>query len=173
MLTTDQVDGYNGAPDRYDWKLLGKRELFVPYNTYKMIDPAVKYKDLIRPGFVNPDYMRYELHRVWVVEATLKAGMSHIYARRHFYIDEDSWTVLMEDVYSARGDLWRVALHGLVQYYDVKVPAYAFGAIHDLNAGSYALGGLTNEAGFTTRFNVKGRVGDFQPDALRRIGGTR
>ena len=173
MITTDQVDGYNGAPDRYDWKIVGKRELYIPYNCYRIGDKSVPYRDVIRPHFVNPDYMRYELHRVWVLEAALKPGMSHVYARRTFYIDEDSWTVVMEDTYTARGNLWRHAMHALIQYYDAKVPAYRFGAVHDLDSGSYMLGGLDNEAKSVTEFDVKGRLADFQPDALRRIGGTR
>lgn len=173
MLTTDQYDGYNGAPDRYDWKLVGKREVYVAYNTYRIASKSLKYSDIIQPNFINPDHVRFELHRVWVVEATLKSGMSHIYGRRTFYLDEDSWTLLLEDTYSGRGDLWRYAMHGLVQYYDVKVPAYHFGTVHDLNAGSYSLGGLDNESNERIKFDAKGRNVDFQPDALRRIGGTR
>ena len=174
MVVTDQVDGYNGAPDRYDWKIIGKRELYVPYNAYRVADKALKYSDLIRPGFINPDYMRYELHRMWVVEANLKAGMSHVYARRTFYIDEDSWTVMMEDTYATRGNLWRVSILGLIQYYDVDFPWYVFGAVHDLDSGGYILAGLKNEVrGEVIKFGVKGRVADFQPDALRRLGGTR
>ncbi|MCK9283483.1 MAG: DUF1329 domain-containing protein [Rhodocyclaceae bacterium] len=170
LITTDQVDGYNGAPDRYDWTLQGKREIYVPYNTYRMGDKSLKYADMIGKGSVNPDYMRYELHRVWVVEAKLKQGMSHIYGRRLFYIDEDSWTVLIEEAYSGRGDLWRVALHGLVQYYDAVVPGYRFGIVHDLTSGAYMLGGLDNELKTVVKFNVKGRLANFQPDALRRQG---
>jgi hypothetical protein len=172
LVTTDQVDGYNGAPDRYDWKLQGKRELFVPYNTYTMGDKKLKYSDIVMKGTVNPNYMRYELHRVWVVEATLKPGQSHIYAKRFFYLDEDSWAVLMEETYTGRGDLWRVALHGQVQYYDVPFPGYRFGMIHDLDTGGYIVGGLDNELKTMIKFNVKGKIADFQADALRRAGGS-
>jgi len=172
MLTTDQVDGYNGAPDRYEWKLLGKREVYVPYNVYKLSDKTLKYKDIIRQSSINPDYLRYELHRVWVVEGTLKPGQRHIYGKRTFYLDEDSWSVLAEDAYDTRGGLWRAALHGLVQAYDVQVPFYRFGIYHDLNSGGYLLGGLDNEIKEPIKFNAKARLTDFQPDALRRLGGT-
>jgi len=172
MLTTDQVDGYNGAPDRYDWKLLGKREIYVPYNSYRLSDKSLKYKDIIRPKSINPDYMRYELHRVWVVEGTLKPGQRHVYGKRTFYLDEDSWSVLAEDAYDTRGDLWRAAMHGLLQAYDAQVPFYRFGIYHDLNSGGYLVGGLDNEVKEPIQFNAKARVGDFQPDALRRLGGT-
>ncbi len=172
MLTTDQVDGYNGAPDRYEWKLLGKREVYVPYNAYRLSDKTLEYKDIIRPHTLNADLVRYELHRVWVVEGTLKPGQRHIYGRRTFYLDEDSWSVLAEDAYDTRGGLWRASLHGLVQAYDAQAPFYRFSAWHDLNSGGYLLGGLDNETKEPIRFGVRARVGDFQPDALRRLGGT-
>ena len=172
MLTTDQVDGYNGAPDRYEWKLRGKREVYVPYNAYRLSDKSLRYKDLIRPKSLNPDYVRYELHRVWVVEATLRKGQRHIYGRRTFYLDEDSWSVLAEDVYDTRGELWRASLHGLVQAYDAQVPFYRFGIYHDLNSGGYLVGGLDSEVKEPIQFDAKARITDFQPDALRRLGGT-
>lgn len=173
LITTDQVDGYNGAPDRYDWKLIGKRELFVPYNTYEIGSKKLKYTDIVMKGTVNPAVMRYELHRMWIVEGVLKPGQSHIYAKRTFYLDEDSWAVLMEETYTGRGDLWRVALHGQVQYYDVPFPGYRFGMVHDLDSGGYIVGGLDNELKSVVKFNVKGKITDFQPDALRRAGGTK
>lgn len=169
MLTTDQVDGYNGAPDRYNWQLLGRRDIYVPYNTYRLGEKTVKYADIIRKGTVNADLMRYERHRVWVVEATLKPGTSHIYGRRTFYLDEDSWSVLMEESYATRGTLWRVALHGLVQYYDAQLPWYRFSLFHDLDNGSYLISGLDNEIKEPMRFRVRGRDADFQSDALRRV----
>jgi hypothetical protein len=172
MVVTDQIDGYNGAPDRYDWKLLGKREVYVPYNTYKLSDKSLKYKDIIGKHTINADLVRYELHRVWVVDATLKTGQRHIYSRRTFYLDEDSWSVLAEDAYDTRGGLWRVALQGLIQCYDVQVPWYRFGVVHDLMSGSYITGGYDNESREPIQFNAKGKLSDFQPDALRRLGGT-
>jgi hypothetical protein len=116
--------------------------------------------------------VRYELHRVWVVEGTLKPGQRHIYGKRTLYLDEDSWSVLAEDAYDTRGALWRASMHGLVQAYDAQVPFYRFGIYHDLNSGGYLVGGLDNEVKDPIRFDVKARVGDFQPDALRRLGGT-
>jgi hypothetical protein len=63
--------------------------------------------DMLKPGHVNPDYLRYELHRVWVVDATLKEGKRHINPRRTFYLDEDSWQILTMDHYDSQGNLWR------------------------------------------------------------------
>jgi hypothetical protein len=109
---------------------------------------------------------------VWVVEGTLKPGQRHVYGRRTFYLDEDSWSVVSEDAYDNRGGLWRVALLGMVQYYDAVVPWYRFGIVHDLTTGGYIAGGLDNEIKEPIQFGVKGRLMDFQPDALRRLGGT-
>jgi len=170
MIVTDQVDAYNGAPDRFEWKLLGKREIYVPYNTYKLSDKTLKYKSIIGKHTINADLVRYELHRVWVVEGTLKAGQRHVYGKRTFYLDEDSWSVLSEDAYDNRGGLWRVAVHGLMQYYDAQVPWYRFGVVHDLTTGGYIAGGFDNEIKEPMRFDVKGKLLDFQPDALRRLG---
>jgi hypothetical protein len=172
MIVTDQVDGYNGAPDRFEWKLLGKREVYVPYNTYKLSDKSLKYKDIIGKHTLNADLVRYELHRVWVVEGTLKPGQRHIYGKRTFYLDEDSWSVVAEEAYDNRGGLWRVALLGMVQFYDAQVPWYRFGIVHDLASGSYMLGGLDNELKDPIEFGVKGKLQEFQPDALRRLGGA-
>jgi len=172
MIVTDQVDGYNGAPDRYDWKLLGKREMYIPYNAYKLSDKSLKYKDIIGKGTINSDLVRYELHRVWVVEGTLKPGQRHVYGRRTFYLDEDSWSVVSEDAYDNRGGLWRVALHGMIQCYDVAVPWYRYGVVHDLTSGGYIAGGFDNEVKEPMQFDVKGKLSEFQPDALRRLGGT-
>jgi hypothetical protein len=90
LRTNDDFGMFNGATDRYNWKLVGKREMYVPYNSYKLSDPKLRYADILKPGHINQDLARYELHRVWVVEASLKPGTSHIYSKRVFYIDEDS-----------------------------------------------------------------------------------
>jgi hypothetical protein len=170
MYVVDQLDGYNGAPDRYEWKLQGKREIYVPYNSYRMIDKSLKYADIVHKNTVNPDHMRYELHRVWVVEGTLKQGSKHLYGKRTFYIDEDSWNVVLEDAYDTRGGLWRIGLHGLVSYYDAKAPMYAFNVWHDLTSGGYALYGISNESKVIRKVGIEGKATDFEPDALRRVG---
>jgi hypothetical protein len=171
LRTTDQFDAYNGAPDRYDWKIVGKKEIYIPYNSYKLSDKKLKYKeDMIRKGTVNSDLMRYELHRVWEVEANLKAGSKHVYGKRVFYLDEDTWTVVYEDAYDTRKQLWRVSIHPMIQFYDAKVPWYRSNIWHDLTNGSYLFSLLDNEVKTPWKFGEKGKWGDFQPDSLRRIG---
>jgi hypothetical protein len=153
LRTNDQFDGFNGALDRYTWKLMGKRELFVPYNDYRLASEKVKYKDILRPAHINKDLVRYELHRVWVVESSLRPGTSHIYKRRTFYIDEDSWTIMVVDVYDRRDQLWRVQeTHSLAVYDPGQVTKEASGAIgpvmevvHDLNSRRYLAMAMANE----------------------------
>ena len=103
----DQIDTFNGAQDRYDWKLIGKQEKYISYNSYKMSSPRYKYSDLIRKGHVNMDIPRYELHRVWVVEATLKPGQTHQLKKRRFYVDEDSWAIAAVDGYDNNDNFWK------------------------------------------------------------------
>jgi hypothetical protein len=170
LRTTDQFDAFNGAPDRYDWKIVGKQEVYIPYNSYKLSDKKLKYKDMIEPNTPKSDLMRYELHRVWVVEATLKKGSKHVYGKRVFFLDEDSWSVVYEDAYDTRMNLWRFSMHPMIQFYDAKVPWYRSNVWHDLSNGSYLFSLLDNEVKQPWKFGEKGRWGDFQPDSLRRIG---
>ncbi|KAB0484002.1 Protein of unknown function [Pseudomonas reinekei] len=144
--TYDDVFVFNGALDRYDWKLVGKQEMIVPYNTYKLTyaqDP----KSLTTANHLAPDFVRWEKHRVWVVEGTLKAGARHIYAKRRFYLDEDSWTALASDQYDARGQLYRGSFAFLSQSYDKQVPDSTPFMIYDLVGGSYNINGVVGPYG--------------------------
>lgn len=170
MRVTDQYFAFNGALDRYDWKLVGRKEMLVPYNTYKVGSKSLKYADVIGKGTAKSELMRYEKHRVWVVEATLKKDSKHIYGKRVFLLDEDSWVVLQEDCYDTRGEIWRVGLHGFIQCYDVGVPWYSIQMWHDLNNGSVLISHLDNEVTKPIQFGVKASWSDFQTDALRRRG---
>jgi hypothetical protein len=139
--TYDDVSVFNGAMDRYDFKLVGKREMYVPYNTYRLAyHPSME--DITKPKHVNPDFVRWELHRVWVVEATLKPGKRHIYAKRTFYIDEDSWFAVAADQYDARGQLYRASFAYLSYAYDAGVMNGDTQGFYDFIAGSYTLAGL-------------------------------
>ena len=167
--TYDETWVFNGAMDRYDWKLVGKREMYVPYNSYKLSDPKLKYADMLKPGHINQDLARYELHRVWVVDSTLKAGTSHIYARRTFYIDEDSWAILLIDKYDGRGDLWRTAEFHNENWYNVPM---FFGTVevhNDLQSGRYIAMGLRNEEKLIYE-PIKRSPGDYTPNNLRGTG---
>ncbi|WP_415896940.1 DUF1329 domain-containing protein [Neptuniibacter sp. QD72_48] len=168
--TTDNLDLFNGAPDRYEWNLVGKQELYIPYNSFKLADRGLKYEDILQPGHMNPELTRYELHRVWKVEATLKDNERHIYAKRTFYIDEDSWQIAVVDHYDGRGELWRVGESHQFQYRDVNVPWLTAEALYDLQSGRYLVGSLTNEEGNGFDFSQRFKHKDFTPQAIRRMG---
>ena len=169
LTTSDTVDMYNGSPERYDWTLVGKKELYVPYNSYALHSDKLKYKDILTPLHLNPEHLRYELHRVWVVEAKLKPGMRHIYQRRVFYIDEDSWQILAMDQYDSRDQLWRVSEAHCINYYEVPTFWSTVETHYDLQSGRYIAINLTNETA-PYNFDVKFEATEFTPDALRREG---
>ena len=136
LTTSDDFQMYNGATNLYEWKLVGRQELYIPYNSYRISGSEPTIADLLRAGHVNPDYARYELHRVWVVEATLKPGATHVYAKRVFYIDEDSWMIAVTDKYDTHGELWRVAEQHSINCYDVPM-LYGTVEVHsDLSRGA-------------------------------------
>jgi len=171
LRTADDTDMFNGAPDRYDWKLLGKREIYIPYNSYKLTSAQVKYKDLLQVGHLNPAYTRYELHRVWVVEGTLKTGARHIYSKRTLYLDEDSWQAAVVDQYDGRGELWRVSMAYLKNYYELPTTWSALDVFHDLQARRYHVQNLDNEEANTIDFSQPtADDGYFTPAQLRRRG---
>jgi hypothetical protein len=167
LRTVDDYDGFNGAPDRYQWKLVGKKEMLIAYNNYKLSSKALKYRDIVKPGHINQDLVRYEPHRVWVVEATLRPGQRHIYAKRTFYVDEDSWQVAHVDQFDGRGELWRVHELHMMQFYDQLAPWISSEVIYDLQARRYLMIGLSNEERAQV-WNPKLTPADFSSDNLRR-----
>ncbi|MBA4137098.1 MAG: DUF1329 domain-containing protein [Opitutus sp.] len=169
MRTSDQFDMFNGAPDRYEWKLVGKKEMYVPYNSYKLHSDGLKYDDILKPLHINQDLTRYELHRVWVVDATLKPGTSHVYSRRTFYIDEDSWQILAADQYDGRGQLWRISEAHCINYYDAQLFWSTLEVHTDLIAGRYLAIGLDNQNKMY-QFGLKRSPQDYTPARLRQEG---
>ncbi|EJM15978.1 Protein of unknown function (DUF1329) [Pseudomonas sp. GM21] len=170
LRTSDNLDMFNGAPDRYDWKLEGKKEMYIASNSYKLDSPTLKYDEIIKAGHINQDLARYELRRVWHVVATLKEGQRHIYAKRDFYIDEDTWQAAVIDHYDGRNQLWRVAEAHAEDYYNVQVPWYALEALYDLQSGRYLALGMKNEEKSAYDFGFTATTSDFTPAALRQDG---
>ncbi|MBC9250123.1 outer membrane lipoprotein-sorting protein [Pseudomonas alcaligenes] len=171
LRTADDTDMFNGSPDRYDWKLLGKKELYIPYNNYRIAADGVKYKDVLQVGHVNPALTRNELHRVWVVEGTLKPGARHVYGKRTLFLDEDSWQAAIVDQYDTRGELWRVSIAYLKNYYDLPTTWSAMEAFHDLQSRRYYVQNLDSEEAGTADFSKPVPAdSEFTPSALRRRG---
>ncbi|MFT5023342.1 MAG: hypothetical protein ACI9O3_000939 [Colwellia sp.] len=169
LRTTDDFDMFNGAPNRYNWTLKGKQELLIPYNDYRLHSDSLKYADILMPGHINPEHVRYEKHRVWVVEANLKSDTRHTYKKRVFFIDEDSWQIAVTDIYDNRDELYRVGVaHGL-NYYEVPTQWSTLEVFHDLQSRRYIAMGLDNEA---KMYDFSAELDDisFTSSALRREG---
>jgi hypothetical protein len=170
LVTVDDSLGFNGALDRYNWKLVGKKEMYIPYHNYKFDSPEVDYNMLLMPGHANPKFMRYELHRVWVVEANLKDGSRHVYAKRRFYIDEDSWQISLLESYDGRGQLWKVGILNTV--YDFALKGYVARAqmFHDLQSGAYFSARMVNETSQPNLMATPRGEAYYSPANLRKMG---
>lgn len=169
LRTTDQVDMFAGSPVRYDWKLVGKKELYIPYNSYKLANPELKYNDMIQQNHVDQNLTRYELHRVWQIEATIKDNTSNIYSKRVFYIDEDSWQISIADLYDDHDSLWRVSEAHQLQYVTGNANYLSAEIYHDLIGERY-LAILSNEMEKPIVFNQNSSRKDYSLSALRRSG---
>lgn len=167
----DDTDMFNGAPDRYDWTLVGKKEMYIPYNSYDLSSSKLTYEQVLKPGHLNPEFTRYEKHRVWVVEANLKEGARHVYNKRRFFLDEDTWAVTVADQYDASGDIWRISMAYTKNYYEVPVTVTTVDVFHDIKARRYHVQGLDNEERGTVDFSLELPNDQyFTPSALRRRG---
>lgn len=165
LRTVDDFGLYNGPPDRFEWTLIGKQELYIPYNAYRLHGPQIKEEEIVRSGHINPEHARYELHRVWVVEGRLREGSRHIYSRRVFYLDEDSWQIAVADSYNAEGTLWRINEAHAINYYSVPVLWSTLEVFHDLIAERVLVNGLDNQYrpyDFVTTADPR----EFSPNAL-------
>ena len=171
LRTSDDYTMFNGPPDRYNVKLLGKAEKYVPYNCYTMKDPSQNHEDILKPFHINPDYVRFELHRVWIIEMDLKEGMRHIYKKRRFYQDEDSWVLLLGEAYDERDQLWRVSMFYTYQHYEI--PSFTMAGVtawFDLLARRYLAFGLVTGEEDNFTFDQIYDPSEFTPSSLRRAG---
>jgi len=172
LLMVDQYPMFSGPLDRYDWKVVGKQEMVVPYNTFKFNDTTRKFKDIFGPEFPNRDLVRYELHRVWKIEATVKSGMRHLFPKRVMYLDEDTWMNLVQDLYDEKGKVWRSMES--YPYSAWELPACVFQGYtsFDLNVGRYMADNMPQEGKVDWLAGREGRVDPkrFDADELRRVG---
>lgn len=171
LRTADETDLFNGALNKYNWEYRGIQQFYIPYNNYDIAQRGLEYEKILDTKHLNPDLQRWERHRVHVVEANLKSGERHIFSRRVFYIDADSWKVVSVDQYDGRGELWRVSQAMEKSYYEVPTVWTALDVFHDLQSKRYHVQGLDTEEGQTLKFSD--RVPNkryFSPQALRRSG---
>ncbi len=167
LTVADMADMFNGAMDHFDWVLTGKREVIVPYNAYRVHAIDGGFDNIARPGHLDPGSLRYERHRVWVVEAHLKPGQRHINPRRTYYLDEDSYQILVAEHYDERGALWRYSEAHPIVYYEVPTLWTTVETHHDLQSRRYVSYRVNNRGGIA-RFDLDLSPAEFSPQALRR-----
>lgn len=175
LRTADMRFVFNmtSSEEWYEYAPPERKEIFIPYNNYDLAQPIASFDQIVRPGHVNPDLVRWELHRVWVLRAKLKEGYRHIHPYRTSYIDEDTWMGVLGDAYDSNQKLWRVSVLLPINYYDVPM-TYKIGTFHsDLLNGRMTGGVDWPQVGrsptppdFTTPIDAS----LFTPQGLRKYG---
>ncbi len=170
LETYDGAYMFNGAIDRYNWKILGKKEMYIPYNCYRFHNAA--RSEVLTARHHNPDVMRWELHRVWAIEAKLKQDKRHAYGKRVFYIDEDTWIALLSDNYDGRGNLWRTNLQTTWNLYNIPAIIDITLFHYDFQKEIYAVDAILNSMDdFIIYDPAKGFDEKlFTPENLRKLG---
>ncbi|RJF95569.1 DUF1329 domain-containing protein [Noviherbaspirillum saxi] len=165
VMSVDDIEMFAGPNGRFDWKLIGKKEMIVPYNSNKLMAPE-KTGDVIGSHHVNPDVMRWELHRIWVIEADLKAGKRHQAPKSRYYVDEDTWNIVLADRWDAKGQLWKTMWMASTVMPDLPATASTTFGFYDLISGTSYTNVLANEK--PVQFKVMPRYSDsvFTPDGL-------
>ncbi|MGC3983491.1 MAG: DUF1329 domain-containing protein [Pseudorhodoferax sp.] len=171
LANFDDVNLFIGAQDRYQMKLLGKREMLVPYNNNGLLLKPVQ--EVIGKGALNPDVLRWELHRVWVVEATLREGKRNTAAKRRFYLDEDTWQAVLTDSWDAQGKLWKTGQAFTLVAGDQPLATTLSYAWFDLLSGGWVFAGAVNETGGIAYRNYDARQMNNFTSAALASGGVR
>ena len=165
----DEIFLFSGPMDRYDWKIVGKQEMIVPYNGNKLYGPA-KDDQVMLERFLNPDDVRWELHRVWVVEANLAQGKRHVMSKRRFYLDEDTWLAVLSDGWDAKGQLWKTFFYMNAVAPDMPGVVPGVFGHYNLQTGGWIVDKLMNEKNDQVRFIARQPDSVFTPDALAGEG---
>ncbi len=165
----DQTDVFNGRTDRFDWKIVGKKEMYIPYNNNRLFQRPSD--QILMDHHVNPEDMRYEKHRVWVVEAKVKQGKRHLSPSRRYYVDEDTWAAVLADHWDANGELWQMGFQNPISMPDIPatVAPMSFG-FYDLISGAWYLDGVLNDS--EEQYKVMPRYDEFTftPEAMAGEG---
>lgn len=171
LKTVDETRGFNGSMERFQWEMIGLQEIFIPYHNYKFDDPDISYDNLLTKFHVNPDYMRYELKRVWVAEGTLREGERHIYGKRRIYVDEDTGLTAITENYDGRGEMWKVVLFNSIYEYGGQAYTRRSQMYHDLRAGAYIAERLINDSA-PMLYDIEDVKGPayFGPANVRKLG---
>lgn len=170
VASFDETDVLSGRQHRFDWKIVGKQEMYIPYNSNRLHVPT-KDSDVVLARHLNPDHVRWELHRVWVVEGTLKAGQRHQAVKSTYYIDEDTWIAVLGDRWDANGQLWKTLWSHPVVLPDLPAttPQQQWG-FNDLISGVWYASGVVNERPQHYRITPRRPDSFFSPDAMAGEG---
>ncbi|MEX5748022.1 DUF1329 domain-containing protein [Massilia sp. X63] len=170
VMSFDEIDVWGGRGDRFDWKIVGKKEMYIPYNANGLFTPKSD-AEIFGPNHLNPDHVRWELHRVWVVEATLRQGKRHQAPRSRYYVDEDTWVAVLGDRWDAKGQLWKTLWSHPVVMPDLPAttPPQQFG-FNDLISGAWYMSGVVNEKNIHYRIIGRQPEASFTGDALAGEG---
>lgn len=166
LLAEDQREGYGGGPERYQWRYAGTREIYVPYNAYRLHEAGLAPEALLGPHHLEPGRLRYELHRVRVLDARLKPGQPGIWPRRTLYLDEDSSAVLLVDLYGRDERIERMQEAHTWMAYDAGVLMPGIDCVYDLVDHRYLASGLDNDEAEATLGDLDAR--QFTPEAAER-----
>lgn len=168
LMSFDELSVFSGRTDRFDWKLVGKRELLVPYNQNRFLQ--ARDAEIIKGQHLNPDHVRWELHRVWVVEASLAAGQRHQAPKSTYYLDEDTWLAVLGDRWDANGQLWKT-----LWVFNYVMPDFpgtvqqTFG-FYDLLSGQAYVANVLNDKSFHHRPSKRWPTETFTGDGLAAQG---
>jgi hypothetical protein len=167
----DEIEVFTGSDSitRFNWKIVGKKEMYIPYNCNKIMEPRDTY-EVVHSRHLNPDYVRYELHRVWVIEATLVEGMRHQCPRSLYYMDEDTWIIALSDRYDANGELWRSGYSLPMVLPDLPGVVPLIWGFFDIKTGTWIASNLYNK--YDEQFKVMPPYKDsvFTPASLEAEG---
>lgn len=170
IVSFDEVEGFGGRMDRFNFKLVGKKEMYIPYNANRILVPT-KDTDVVHAKHLNPDHVRWELHRVWVVEANLKPGQRHTSTKSLYYLDEDTWNFVLTDRWDANGQLWRMPFMMPMAMPDLPGTVGFTWGTYELQSGAYYVNGIGNEVKVHNK-QVSPRFPDanFVPEAMAGEG---
>ncbi len=160
----DEYYIFFGGLDRYDFKLMGKKEMYVPYNNNRFYTRPTP--EILGPRHANPGDLRYELHRVWVVEGTLKSGAHDVVARRRLYLDEDTWLAVFSDSWDDSGKYWKFG-HATM-YLMPEIPAIIIGSqfVYDLSLGGYVYSFAFNDQPVSYKVTAPHPASLFTPESM-------
>ncbi len=168
------ISGYDegymfyGPIDKFDWKIIGKKEMYIPYNNYDF--DLAKRDELFTANYPNPNLVRFELHRVWILEAAQKER--HQYSRQVLFIDEDSWTICVADRYDSRGELWRWSYGTCSNFYDLPAVVQTHQANFDDTTNFYFVQFTVNDLDKMWQCYKENKFpdGTFEPSNCRKLG---